>query len=310
MLWLVWRQHRWQLLAVAAVAAAYCGYLLWIGWGVPAAIDECRTVVGVCDAYNLAKSRWDTAILVGNLLPLAVGVFWGAPLLAREVEQGTIRLVLTQSVSRRRWLGIKLGLVVAAAAAFGLAVGTAVGWAAPRFGVVSGDWPFGNDVLFSQAGALPAATWVFALLVGTALGAVLRRVMTTVAVTVVVLVLGFVGLVALRPHLIPPVVVVAGAEHMVRDPWPEASELGWLYRVSYLDNDGREVTSATAGEICADPANTYPTAECLARTGLRQRAVYQPLDRYVWFQAAEAGLLLVVSAGLALAVRRRLANAV
>ena len=48
-------------------------------------------------------------IFYGNLLPLAVGVFWGAPLLAREVEQGTIRLVFTQSVSRRRWLDRQAG---------------------------------------------------------------------------------------------------------------------------------------------------------------------------------------------------------
>ncbi|GIF63475.1 transporter [Asanoa ishikariensis] len=310
MLWLVWRQHRWQLLTVAAVTAAYCGYLIWVAWGVPAAIDECRTLGGACDAFNLAKSRWDSAILVGNLLPLAAGVFWGAPLLAREVEQGTIRLVLTQSVSRRGWLSVKLGVLAAAAGVFGVAVGLTVSWAAPRLGSLSNDWPFGNDVLFSQAGVVPVATWVCALLVGAALGAGVRRLMPTVAVTLAVLVLGFAGLVALRPHLIPPVVAVAGAERMMPDPWFEASERGWLYRVSYLDSGGRELTSTTAGELCADPANSYPTAECLARTGLRQRAVYQPLDRYVWFQAAEAGLLLVVSAGLALAIRRRLVNAV
>ena len=37
------------------------------------------------------------------------GVFWGAPLVARELEAGTHRLVWNQSVTRTRWLAIKLG---------------------------------------------------------------------------------------------------------------------------------------------------------------------------------------------------------
>lgn len=310
MLWLVWRQHRWQLLTVAAVTAAYCGYLIWIGLPLPDAVHGCRTVPGPCDALNQLQARWDSATLPGNLLPLAIGVFWGAPLLAREVEQGTIRLVLTQSVSRGRWLGVQLGVLAAAAGVLGLAVGSTVSWATARFGSFTTERPFGNAVIFSQAGVMPVATWVFALLAGAALGVFLRRLMPTVAATVVVLVLGFAGLAALRPHLMPPAVVVAGAERMVPDPSFEADARGWLYRLSYLDPTGRELSSAAAGQICADPANTYPTAQCLARTGLRQRAVYQPADRYVWFQLAEGGLLLVVSAGLALAVRRRVANAV
>ena len=38
------------------------------------------------------------------LLPALVGMFVGAPLLARELEHGTHRLAWTQSVTRRRWL--------------------------------------------------------------------------------------------------------------------------------------------------------------------------------------------------------------
>ena len=52
---------------------------------------------------------------------MVVGVFWGAPMIARELEAGTSRLVWTQSVTRTRWLATKLGV-----AGFGAAV---VGWA-------------------------------------------------------------------------------------------------------------------------------------------------------------------------------------
>ena len=44
-------------------------------------------------------------------LPLFAGLFWGAPLVAREAEHGTHRLVWTQGVSRLRWALAKFGLV-------------------------------------------------------------------------------------------------------------------------------------------------------------------------------------------------------
>jgi plasmid stabilization system protein ParE len=37
------------------------------------------------------------------VLPLLVGLFYGAPLVAREIEYGTHRFVWTQGVSRRHW---------------------------------------------------------------------------------------------------------------------------------------------------------------------------------------------------------------
>jgi hypothetical protein len=310
MLWLVWRQHRWQFLAVTVLVAAYCGYLFWLVRDAPAASAACGPLDPECTAINRLLSRWTNTVFLGNLLPLVVGVFWGAPLLAREVEQGTIRLAFTQSVSRRRWLAVKLGVLAGVAVLLGLAVGASVSWTTARIS----DWAspvFGNDLLFSQAGLVPAATWVFALLAGVAFGAFLRRLMPAVAATVVALSLAFAGLIALRPHLIPPVVRVAVTqEQFIGDPGPKAIDDGWIYGVSYLDRDGHELSSEAAGERCADPSSTYPTMECVARIGLRQRVVYQPASRHVWFQLAEAGLLLVVSTGLTLAVRRRVADAV
>ena len=50
-------------------------------------------------------------------LPALIGLFWGAPLIARELEAGTHRLVWNQSVTRGRWLAVKLGLIGLAAAA-------------------------------------------------------------------------------------------------------------------------------------------------------------------------------------------------
>jgi hypothetical protein len=47
-------------------------------------------------------------------------LFFGAPLVAGEVEHGTHRLVWTQGVSRRHWAVVKVGVVSAAAVAVGI----------------------------------------------------------------------------------------------------------------------------------------------------------------------------------------------
>lgn len=54
-------------------------------------------------------------------MPGLIGAFWGAPLLTREVEAGTHRLVWNQSVTRTRWLTVKVGMIgVASAIAAGV----------------------------------------------------------------------------------------------------------------------------------------------------------------------------------------------
>ena len=61
-----------------------------------------------------------------RIAPAILGVFWGAPLVAREFEAGTYRLAWTQSVSRSRWLLTKLAIgalaTIIAAGAFSLIV--------------------------------------------------------------------------------------------------------------------------------------------------------------------------------------------
>src|ERR1700745_2821550 len=44
------------------------------------------------------------------VVPLIIGMFWGAPLISREFEAGTFRLAWTQGVTRTRWLAGKLGV--------------------------------------------------------------------------------------------------------------------------------------------------------------------------------------------------------
>src|SRR5205823_3060366 len=73
---------------------------------------------------------WLWAIVVA--VPAVLGIFWGAPLVARELESGTHRLVWTQSVTRTRWMAVRLALVgLAAMAVAGLLSLIVTWWASP-----------------------------------------------------------------------------------------------------------------------------------------------------------------------------------
>ena len=121
MIWLTWRQHRLQLLYGAVVLAILTVFLLSTGFGISAAfrssgLAQCLSVPGRdCGAANdlfmggggRYSGLWFTIPLF-LIVPAMVGVFWGAPLVAREVEQGTHRLAWTQGVGRIRWAGTKV----------------------------------------------------------------------------------------------------------------------------------------------------------------------------------------------------------
>src|SRR5580692_8666816 len=70
---------------------------------------------------SLARSPYDVVFLLSTgiilLAPAVIGLFWGAPLIARELETGTAALAWNQSVTRTRWLAVKLVIGALAAMA-------------------------------------------------------------------------------------------------------------------------------------------------------------------------------------------------
>lgn len=106
MIWLTWRQHRKQALFTAIGLAILAALMIPTGLtmhhmfndsGLPGcvrAIGDAALVPNTTQACGAAftqfNSRFRTYGTVGVLflfLPLLVGLFWGAPLIAREVEQ-------------------------------------------------------------------------------------------------------------------------------------------------------------------------------------------------------------------------------
>jgi ABC-type transport system involved in multi-copper enzyme maturation permease subunit len=81
--WLAGRQSRAQIaVALAAVAVL-------------------ALAAGAAGRGDAILRPWLSALVV--VIPGILGMFWGAPLVAGELESGTFRLAWTQDVSRRRW---------------------------------------------------------------------------------------------------------------------------------------------------------------------------------------------------------------
>jgi hypothetical protein len=129
MIWLTWRQFRGAAAMITGALAVLAVILALTGPGLAddysTGIAACTNQSGGCSDFfqqffhdNHGPFLAVTAVALA--LPALIGLFWGAPLIARELEAGTHRLVWNQSITRTRWLAVKLGLV-------GVAVVTAAG---------------------------------------------------------------------------------------------------------------------------------------------------------------------------------------
>lgn len=239
MLWLTYRQHRMQLLITAALLVAV-GILLLVN-GNAAATSP--------DPAKLFKDLY-TYLSWLQVVPVAIGVFWGAPLVAAEYERGTTKLAWTQSISRLRWLGVKLGFLAVLATLGGLAFGTMVQRWVEVFPTDRGDTAFtsrfDNPVLFAMTGVAPGAWWLFGFVLGTAAGALIRKTLPAIAVTIAVTVGLMIGVSNFRDLYAEPKLVPMGTEpvgrvlEMVRDATGEITALkilppDWYWRFQWTE---------------------------------------------------------------------------
>ncbi|WP_409490222.1 ABC transporter permease [Amycolatopsis sp. cmx-11-12] len=239
MLWLTYRQHRMQLLITAALLVAVGILLLVNGNAVATSPDPAKLFQ---DLYTYLS--WL------QVVPVAIGVFWGAPLVAAEYERGTTKLAWTQSISRFRWLGVKLGFLAVLATLGGLAFGTMMQRWVEVFPTDRGDTAFtsrfDNPVLFAMTGVAPAAWWLFGFVLGTAAGALIRKALPAIAVTIAVTVGLMIGIANFRDLYAEPKLVPLGTEpagrvlEMVTDAAGEVTALkilppDWYWRFQWTE---------------------------------------------------------------------------
>jgi hypothetical protein len=143
MLWLTWRQHRSEALTVALALTFLAVVLVPTGLNIAHGYDqlgvaECVAVPRppICDDIVNAfytHYSWLAVPVAGlQLLPVLMAMLIGAPLVARELEHGTQQLAWTQSITRWRWLAVKvLFLLVEGLVASALLVALVTWWRRP-----------------------------------------------------------------------------------------------------------------------------------------------------------------------------------
>jgi len=334
MIWLTWRQFRAQSF-VAAAALAITAVVLGLAGARVARLYDSSGVAG-CSARRdcgLASANFlnqVNASLVSHLpllfgtalivIPVVIGIFWGAPLITRELETGTYRLVWNQSVSRTRWLATKLVLVgLASMAAAGL-FSALVTWSASPIDQVNMNWL--QPAVFSERGIAPVGYAAFAFALAVAAGILIRRTVPAMAVTLAIFTAVQFAARALRAHLITPLRIItpitgATGETITSQPGHGAqlSLAGnvnlpgaWIYSVQTINAAGHPVSQvplpaagALSTQTCGN-GQTGPTRACfagMARHGYRQLVTYQPASRFWAFQWYETAIFVAMAACLA-----------
>ena len=189
MSWVVWRQYRAAAAITAALVAAFAA--LVVVTGVQAA-SQWHSALAACTASRTCGNLSSSTLFLGSHaigflvimtlgVPAVLGILAGAPLLAHEFETGTNQYAWTQSVTRRRWLAVKTGWLLLAAAAIGGIVSALVTWwSGPNNALQANAFDPGR---FDIMGIVPVGYAVFATALGITAGALLRRTLPAIAVT-------------------------------------------------------------------------------------------------------------------------------
>lgn len=307
---LIWKLHRSQAYFAMGALAAFIVILLVTG--VVMADDYHRflatcALTQSCSAGQGQLYSGDGAIFdIVNLtivVPLLFGLFWGAPLIAKELEDGTHDLAWTQGVTRRRWLTSNVLWCLTAAVVWGAVISVLVmWWRGPENALGS---PFDA---FDQQGIAPIAYAVFAVALGIAVGSFFKRVLPAIATTlgVFVAIRAAVG-VYLRPHYVAPLVKTASLSGPGSNP-PAGS---WLISQGLVGPHGQflggglvlnDLPAACRSVPGVDKGSLIP---CLTSHGFSNALTFQPANRFWEFQGLESGLFLVLAAGLIVLSYRR-----
>jgi hypothetical protein len=180
----------------------------WLQFRAQAAVVAGAIALLAIAAAGLLHRDDSTARLwLGVLVVVApglLGMFWGAPLVAREFEDGTFRLAWTQSVTRTRWMAVKLAVIgLASMAAAGLLSLVVTWWAGPLDRAALNQ--FGT---FDQRDIVPVGYAAFAFTLGVLAGALIRRTLPAMFVTLAVYItVRLAELTWVRPRLLHPILL-------------------------------------------------------------------------------------------------------
>ncbi|HEY7224179.1 MAG TPA: ABC transporter permease subunit [Micromonosporaceae bacterium] len=326
MIWLAWRQFRAQALAALILLAGATVYFVATGLRMH---QSYTTDLATCGALNDCDSvldqfrfTWGPPFQLNQLLvvlvPALIGIFWGAPLIGRELETGTYQVAWNQTVTRNRWLGVKLTVVgLASVATAGLLSYLLTWWAGP-IDQMNGD-RF-TAMTFSSRDIVPFAYAAFAFALGTTMGLLLRRTVAAMAVTLVVFIaIQILVPAVVRPHLLPSTTTtfainattgslsngidIRGGNLYFNPPVPAGA---WVISGAPVqDASGRAVMIGDYPSCFPPPVGVVKfkfdpaqISQCLGQYNLHETVTYQPASHYWPLQWFESGIFLALAAAL------------
>ncbi len=293
MTWLIWRQHRavfWTLIAATALGVGWIAfqraqmmeYLDRYGWPHP----QTDAWTQGFPAYYSRLSQTGYAIV---FVPIVFGVFVGAPLLASDLENGTAKLVVSQSVSHLRWLAAKLCISLGMGVVSTVIISLAFSWWWQPVGSKTTLITWADIQVFDSTGPVPTALTLLTVAGGIAIGMLLRRALMAMVITVgfaVVVQIAWANLYLSLGN------VTTLTTHNVTNTFPRLPPGVALVQPSLLTSSGGTVDWTTCGGEPNDKAH----AACLAQDHIVGWSVkYLPFSQMSAMQWFGATVLLILT---------------
>jgi hypothetical protein len=246
------------------------------------------------------------------LLPGLIGVFVGAPLLARELESGTFRFAWTQARSRVQWIVVKLVLLAVVLTALTLTFSAVFTWWYGPFDAITGR--MAANGAYEVSGIVFAARTLFAFILGALLGLLIRRTVPAMAATVATWIAVVVPSITwLRPLIRQPITTIGhpgkGAIASSHIPFNANVIHTWIQNAA-----GQHVNfDLLQQQIVATSHGTPPPPDqfdaWLTQHHYSQWVSYQPNNWFWHYQTIEAAgytvLAILLAVAAVLILRRR-----
>ncbi len=300
MIWLIWQRYR-LLAALGLLALVILTYLFVLDANIlHAAFQQHNFMRCYVDGYipcglmivpgNTAQWRTIAAIVL-PLLPFCVGIFLGAPLIAREYEQRTHLFTWTQRLSRTRWLTVHL-VILAAAILLGFGGLTLVTtwWGSIQDPIASSPWN-----TFTIRGSVPVANALASLMLGVMVGACIRRTLPAMVVTLILLSPLQYAILFGYPYLLPPMKYFYNNE---AQGYPFVQQDFFISR-EYVKPDGNIIALGDLQAYCNFQGGytVDQMQQCMEQHQLKGLFEYQRFDQRFWpLQIATTTVLLVLAA--------------
>jgi hypothetical protein len=321
--WVTWRQHRPALAGAVALLGVIGVYLLYMGLEIHhayAKVAACRPASSVA-CHQLAElfkqdyygSQRGSVLSSGInaqtvpffllAVPVLLGVFTGAPVLARELESGTFRFAWTQGCGRVRWALTRLTLLAGVLTVLAYAFSQLFAWYYSPF-FAEGQTARFPMQLFGNLGVDFAAWTLLAFSAAAFLGVIIRRTVAAMAVALAgCTVLDVATMMSLRQHYATPL-MASGTN-------PPGGASAWVTSQWLAGPDGKHVGELNIPLSVQNSSNPDAFTNWLRTAHITQWWSYVPGSDFWRFQLIEGGWLLGLSALLIAAaiwaVRRRAA---